>query len=175
MSGAGMSCWGPSTGRSSDVKRRVSACSSSADAALGSAVREPQQSALPGHPHRERRTLAEIDLRVVANAALRRAEHARVLNAIAREDPPASVVELNRDADNERTLRIAQPLRDGVADRGVRKRLLELCDRLVEEWRFPLQVTRIVRNVLHFGHREESRCGQDALVANRFGRHNETP
>jgi hypothetical protein len=36
-------------------------------------------------------------------------------------------------------------------------------------------VTRIVRNVLHFGHRKESRCGQDALVANRFGRHNEIP
>jgi hypothetical protein len=36
-------------------------------------------------------------------------------------------------------------------------------------------VTRIVRNVLHFGHREESRCGQDGLAANRFGRHHEIP
>src|SRR5204863_7020829 len=55
-----------------------------ADAALGPAVREPQQSAFPGHPHRQRRTLAEIDLPVVANAALGRPEHARVLHAIAR-------------------------------------------------------------------------------------------
>src|SRR5207253_1000292 len=86
-----------------------------------------------------------------------RAEHTRVLDAVAREDPPASVVEPNRHADDERALRIAEPLRDSVADGGVRKRLLELRDRLVEERRFPLQVPRIVRNVLHFGHRKESR------------------
>jgi hypothetical protein len=34
-------------------------------------------------------------------------------------------------------------------------------------------VPGIVRNVLHFGHRKESRCGQDALAAIHFGRHHE--
>src|SRR5262249_29813687 len=47
----------------------------------------------------------------------------------------------------------------------VRQRLLELRDRLVEERRLPLQVPRIVRNVLHFGHRAQCRRGQDALAA----------
>ena len=92
MSGAGMSSCGPMIGRSSDVNRRVSRSSSplrhlaraAAHAALGAAVGQPQQRALPRHPHRERRALAERDLGVVADAALRRAEHARVLHAVAR-------------------------------------------------------------------------------------------
>ena len=76
------------------MKRRVSPSSSrdrhlariAADAALGAAVRETEQRALPGHPDRERSALAERDLRVVADAALRRPEHGGVLDAIARED-----------------------------------------------------------------------------------------
>ena len=63
-----------------------------ADAALGAAVGQAQERALPGHPDRERGALAERDLRVVADAALRRAEHARVLDAIAGEDDAALVV-----------------------------------------------------------------------------------
>ena len=144
------------------------------DAALCPTVGQAQQCAFPGHPHRQRGALAEIDLRVVANAALRRTEHARVLDAVAREHSPASVVEPDRHADDERALGIAQPFGDGIADGGVREGLLELRDRLVEEGRFPLEVPRIVRDVLHFGHRKESRCGQDGLAANRFGRHHET-
>ena len=57
-----------------------------AHAALGAAVGKAQQRALPRHPDRERSALAERDLRVVADAALRRAEHGGVLDAIARED-----------------------------------------------------------------------------------------
>ena len=124
-----------------------------ADASLGAAVRQAQQRALPGHPHRERGALAEVDLRVVADAAFRRAEHARVLDAVAGEDAPGPVVELNGDADDKRPLGIAQPLRHCVTDRRVWKRLLELRDCLAVERGFPLQVPRIVRNVLHFGHR----------------------
>ena len=60
---------GPITGRSSAVKRRVSRSSSprdssrgsQRDAALRAAVRQPQERALPRHPHRERRALAERD------------------------------------------------------------------------------------------------------------------
>ena len=71
MSGAGMSSCGPMIGSSSAVKRRVTAWSSplrhrarvAADPALGAAVGQPQQRALPGHPHRERGALAERDVR----------------------------------------------------------------------------------------------------------------
>src|SRR3954452_8462783 len=91
-----------------------------------------------------------------------------MLHPVAGEDFPTAAVEANRDADDEGALRKAEPLGDRVPDRGVRERLLELGDRLVEERRFPLQVTRIVRNVLHFGHPTESRRGQDALAPNRF-------
>ena len=68
------------------------------DAALRPAVGKPQQRALPGHPHRQRRALAQRDVGVVPHPALRRAEDARVLDAIAGEDGPAAVVELHRDA-----------------------------------------------------------------------------
>ena len=47
-----------------------------AEAALGAAVGQPQERALPGHPHRQRGAFAERDLGVVADAALRRPEHA---------------------------------------------------------------------------------------------------
>ena len=94
-----------------------------------------------------------------------------MLDAVARKHPPASVVEPDRDADDEGALGEAEPLGHGIPDGGVRKRLLELRDRLVEEGRFPLQVPQIV---LHFGHPEECRCGQDAVAANRFWRHHET-
>ena len=57
-----------------------------ADAALRATVGQPQERALPRHPDGERRALAERDLGVVPDAALRRAEHARVLHAVAGED-----------------------------------------------------------------------------------------
>src|SRR5690349_23029876 len=44
---------------------------------------QAQQCALPRHPHRERRALAERDLGRVAEAALRRSHRERVLDAIA--------------------------------------------------------------------------------------------
>ena len=76
-----------------------------------------------------------------------------MLDAVAGEDAPGSIVELDRDADDERSLGIAQPLGHRIADSRVRKRLLELRDRLAVERGLPLQVPRIVRNVLQFGHR----------------------
>ena len=77
-----MSSCGPMIGRSSEVKRRVSRSSSAgerlarlaAHAALRAAVGKAQERALPRHPHRERGALAERHLRVVADAALRRAD-----------------------------------------------------------------------------------------------------
>ena len=160
MSGAGMSSCGPMIGSSSEreaarhplqlVERELARVA--ADAALGAAVREPQQRALPGHPHRERRALAERHLVVVADAALRRPEHGRVLDAVAREDRPAARVELDRDADDERALRVAEPLGDELLDVRVRERLLVLRQRRPVERRLPLQVPVPGRNLLHLGH-----------------------
>ena len=101
---------------------------------------QAQERALPRHPDRERRALAERDLRVVADAALRRAEHGRVLDAVAGEDDAAAVVHPDRDGEHDRALGVAEPLGDGVGDVRVRQRLLELRDRRPEERRVPLEV-----------------------------------
>ncbi len=110
-----------------------------ADPALGSSVGEAKQGALPGHPHRERGALAERDLEVVADPALRRAEDARVLDAVAGEDDPVPLVHPNRDADDDRALRVAQALRDVVGDVRDRNRLVELRDRHAVQRRVPLE------------------------------------
>src|SRR3989442_438136 len=77
-------------------------------------------------PPRQRRALAERDLGVVAEAALRRPEHGRVLDAVTREDLDRAVVAPKGDADDHRALGIAEPLGDHVRDVCVRQRLLEL-------------------------------------------------
>ena len=64
-----------------------------------------QQRALPRHPHRERGALAERDVRVVADAALRRPEHRRVLHPIRGEDAHLARVEVDRHGDDDRALR----------------------------------------------------------------------
>ena len=123
-----------------------------ADATLGAPVREPQERALPGHPHRQRGALAERHLVVVADAALGRAEHRRVLHPVPREDRPAAGVELDRHADDERALRVAQPLRHELLDVRVRKCLLVLRERRSEERRLPFQMPVLGRDLLHLGH-----------------------
>ena len=80
-----------------------------------------------------------VDLGVVADAALRRPEHARVLDAVAGEDDAAAVVEPHRAADDERALRVAQPLGDVRVDVGVRDGLVELGDRRPVQRRVPLE------------------------------------
>ena len=119
MSGAGMSSCGPIIGSELGgeaarqplelAQRQLARVA--ADAALRAAVGQAQERALPGHPHRERRALAERHLRVVADAALRRAEHGRVLDAVAGEDRAAAVVEPDRHGDHDRALRVAQAAR----------------------------------------------------------------
>ena len=164
MSGAGMSFSGPITGSSSIVKRRVRRWSSSlrhlprvaANAALGAAVRQPQERALPRHPHRERGALAERHVRVVADTALRRPEHARVQDAVAREDGPAAVVHPHRDADHDRALGIAEALGGAGVDVGVRERLLELRHGGAEERRIPLERLLLDRDLVDPGHESES-------------------
>ena len=122
-----------------------------ADAALRAAVRQTQQGALPRHPRREGRAFAEGHLRVVPHAALRRAEHGRVLDAIAGEDLPAAVVAAKRDAHDQCPLGEAQALRHHRRDVRVRKRLLELRAGHEEERRVPLQGA-LERRCLQAGH-----------------------
>ena len=94
MSGAGMSSCGPMNGQQLGgeaardaldlgVRQRARVA---ADAALRAAVGQPQERALPRHPDGEGGALAERDLRVVADPALRRPHDARVLHAVAGED-----------------------------------------------------------------------------------------
>ena len=111
-----------------------------ADAALRAAVREAEERALPRHPHRERRALAERHLGVVADAALRRPDDARVLDAVAGKDDAAAVVHADRDRDDRRALRIAQPLGDVVRDVRDRNGLVELRDRHPVQRRIPLEL-----------------------------------
>ncbi len=148
MSGAGMSSFGPMIGRSSEVNRRVSRSSSppervrgvAADAALRAAVRQAQERALPRHPHGERGALAERDLGVVADAALRRAHDARVLDAVAGEHDALARVHADRHRDHRGALRKAEALGDVVRDVGDRDRLVELRDRHPVQRRVPLEL-----------------------------------
>jgi hypothetical protein len=120
-----------------------------ADAALRTPVGKPEQRALPGHPHRERGALAEIHLGVVADAALRRAEHRGVLNAVGRERANGPVVELHGQGQDHRPLRVPQPLGHPLGDLRFRERLLELRPRLPVERRVPLERRHGVRDLDH--------------------------
>ena len=109
-------------------------------AAFCAPVGEAQQGALPRHPHRERRALAERDVGVVAHPALRRPEHRRMLHAVAGEAPELAGVEVDRDRDDCRALGKAEPFRDRRIGIRVRQRLLELRERLPIEGRIPLEL-----------------------------------
>jgi hypothetical protein len=74
-----------------------------------------------------------------------------VLDAVAREDGTAAVVELDGNSDDQRALGYAQPVCDRVADVGVLDRLLELGECRIEERVFPLQ-RRVRRNLLQTSH-----------------------
>ena len=76
---------------------------------------------------------------VVADAALRRAEHRGVLHAVAGEDLDRAVVATERHRDHQRSLGIAQPLGHQLRDVCVRQRLLVLGARHQEERRVPFQ------------------------------------
>ena len=77
-------------------------------AALAAAVRDADDRALPGHPHREGLDLVERDVLVVADAALGRAAAEVVLDAIAGEDLDGAVVHVDREMDGELAARLAQ-------------------------------------------------------------------
>jgi hypothetical protein len=66
------------------------------DASLGAAVWDPHDGRLPGHELGQRANLVEVDLGVVADAALVRTARAVVLHAVAREDVDLAVSERHR-------------------------------------------------------------------------------
>ena len=68
------------------------------DAALGPAVGDVDQGALPGHPHRQGTDLVEVDLRAVAHPALGRAPGDVVLDPVAGQHLHRPVVTAQRDA-----------------------------------------------------------------------------
>ena len=115
-SGAGMSFSGPTRTSISVKNRRVSPSSSCIDellgidddAALAAAVRDADDRALPGHPHREGLDLVEADVLVVADAALGRPAAEVVLDAVAGEDLDRPVVHVDREVDGEFAARLAQ-------------------------------------------------------------------
>jgi hypothetical protein len=95
-----------------------------------------------------------------------------VLDAVARKDGVAAVVELDRDGDDQRPLRDAQPLHDRVADVRIRHRLLELRDRLVEERSLPLERRALLGHLVHTRHARSVRLkvgneGADPLPVER--------
>jgi len=82
------------------------------DAALAAAVRDPDDRALPGHPHGEGLDLVDADVLVIADAALGRATTEVVLDAVAGEDADRPVVHLDREGHGECPARLAQDLAD---------------------------------------------------------------
>ena len=77
-------------------------------AALAAAVRDADDRALPGHPHREGLDLVEADVLVVADAALGRPAAEVVLDAVAGEDLDRAVVHLHREVDGQLAAGLAQ-------------------------------------------------------------------
>src|SRR5262249_5125060 len=71
------------------------------DAALAAAERDVRDGAFPRHPGRERGDLVERHTRVIAYAALRRAERDVVLHAVAGEDLDRAVVHLYGARDDD--------------------------------------------------------------------------
>ncbi len=110
-----------------------------ADAALRAAVRQPQQRAFPGHPHGKGSALAQVDGVVVADAALRRAEHRGMPDPVRRERAVRAVVHLDRNGHDQRPLGRAETVGDEIRDARVFERVIELGQRLAVEGRVPLE------------------------------------
>ena len=102
------------------------------DAALRAAERDAHQRALPRHPHRERLDLVERDVRVVADAALRRPARDVVRDAVAREDARRAVVHADRDGDLDRLLARAEDVDEVLVDLEGRRDAAQLLARDLE-------------------------------------------
>ena len=86
------------------------------DAALGPAIRQPGQGALPAHPDRQRRHLPDVELGGEARAALGGAERQVVLDAVALEHLRPAIVHVDGDGHGDRPLRVKQAIAFVVRD-----------------------------------------------------------
>ncbi len=115
-----------------------------ADAALGAAEGQAEQSALEAHPERQGGALAERDAGRVAYAALGRAEREGVLDPVAGEALDLAAVAADREVDDDRAARLQQ----AGAGVGVEPEqvggLVELGDRDPPQLRAPLAPGRDV-------------------------------
>ena len=119
MSGAGMSSFGPMNGARSAVNRRVIRDElGRATARAGCSARRPsrRRTGRRSSAHFQVIHIASaahsprLTSRVVADAALRRPEHGRVLHAVGRERADAAVVERDRQREDHGPLGVAEPL-----------------------------------------------------------------
>ena len=183
MSGAGMSLFGADHGQ--ELGREAAReplelagrqlARVAAHAALRAAVGQPQQRALPRHPHRERGALAEVDVRVVADAALAsgraRSSAGRGRRGTISKLPASRRTGTPTIVDRSGT---AESLRDEVRYVGVLERLLELAERRAVERRIPLERRLLDRRFVELGHalslgasvHEQSQLGLELLHHN---------
>jgi hypothetical protein len=111
-----------------------------AHAALRAAERKRHDRALPRHPHRERHDLTEVDVEVVADAALGRTHREQVLHAVAEDGVDGLVVvAAEREGDDEGALWRTQPLPDVVVEAHALGGLVELRRRQPIHGRIPLE------------------------------------
>ena len=128
-----------------------------AHAALGAAVRETEEGAFPGHPHRQRGALTERDVRGEADSAFGRAHREGVLDAVAGERLHVVVVHPHREVDGQRASRREQPRPElGIEVERV-SRPLELRRGDAVKLRVPLLAGRD-RELLGVGDRRHNAC-----------------
>ena len=137
-----------------------------AHAALGAAVGQPEQRALPRHPHRQRGAFAERDVGAVAKAALRRAHRQRVLHAVAGEAEHLAGVHPNGEVHDERAARLAEAGHELGIELEQRAGAVELVGRDPVELRSPLVARGDVVAVAVVVARGRCRAGQ---VVHRHG------
>ena len=103
------------------------------DAALGSAVRQADHRAFPGHPHRQGLDFLERHILVIANAALGRSRSGVVLDAVPGKDLDRTVVHLDRKADGHLALADAEDSAHRVLESDDIRGAIELLDGDVEK------------------------------------------
>ena len=121
-------------------------------AALAAAERQLRHGALPRHPRRQRRHLVERDVRVIADAALRRSERDVVLHAVAGEDLDLAAVHLHGAGDDDLPLGVREHLPDARVKIQNARRALELLEHRVKNAAVcrhlvPQRSTKLVRHL----------------------------
>jgi hypothetical protein len=100
-------------------------------AALRPAERQADHGALPGHPHRQRADVVQVDVGVVADAALGRPARDVVLDAVAAQHRDRAVVHAHREVHRQLALAAAQDGAQAVLQPEAVSRGVELGERAV--------------------------------------------